>query len=83
VVWFGEPLPRKEWSAAERAVTQCDLLLVIGTSAQVYPASSLIPMAAQAKARVIAINPEDTPLSGVTDLSLRGKAGEILPQLIS
>lgn len=83
VVWFGEPLPRKEWAAAERAVTQCDLLLVIGTSAQVYPAASLIPMAMQAKARVIEINPEDSPLSGVTDLWLRGKAGEILPQLIS
>ncbi|HPT28722.1 MAG TPA: NAD-dependent deacylase [Bryobacteraceae bacterium] len=83
VVWFGEPLPRKAWAEAERAVSNCDLLLVIGTSAQVYPAASLIPMAAQAGARVIEINLEETPLSGITSLSLRGKAGDILPQLIS
>lgn len=83
VVWFGEPLPKKEWSAAGRAITSCDLLLVIGTSAQVYPAASLISLAVQAKARVIEINLENTPLSDLAELSLRGKAGEILPQLIS
>lgn len=83
VVWFGEPLPDSEWMAAERAAKTCDLFIVVGTSAQVYPAAALIPMAAQAGARIIEINMEDTPLSGVAGLSLRGKAGEILPQLIS
>lgn len=83
VVWFGEPLPASEWMAAERAAKTCDLFIVVGTSAQVYPAAALIPMAAQAGARIIEINMEDTPLSGVVGLSLRGKAGEILPQLIS
>lgn len=83
VVWFGEPLPATEWMAAERAAKTCDLFIVVGTSAQVYPAAALIPMAAQAGARIIEINMEDTPLSGVAGLSLRGKAGEILPQLIS
>jgi len=83
VVWFGESLPEKEWQAAERAATHCDLLIVAGTSAQVYPAAALIPMAAQSGARVIEINMEDTPLSGVAGLSLRGRAGEILPRLIS
>lgn len=83
IVWFGEPLPQTEWQAAERAATHCDLFVVAGTSAQVYPAAALVPMAAQAGARVIEINMEDTPLSGVAGISLRGKAGEILPQLIS
>ncbi len=83
VVWFGEPLPASEWISAERAAKTCDLFIVVGTSAQVYPAAALIPMAAQAGARIIEINMEDTPLSGVAGLSLRGKAGEILPQLIS
>lgn len=83
VVWFGEPLPVSEWMTAERAAKTCDLFIVVGTIAQVYPAAALIPMAAQAGARIIEINMEDTPLSGVAGLSLRGKAGEILPQLIS
>ena len=83
VVWFGEPLPEKEWLAAGRAAAHCDLFIVIGTSAQVYPAAALIPSAARGGARIIEINPEDTPLSGLAGISLRGKAGEILPQLIS
>jgi NAD-dependent deacetylase len=83
VVWFGEPLPQKEWTAAERAAAACDLLIVVGTSAQVYPAASLIPLAARASARIIEINLEETPLSGVAGLALRGKAVEILPQIIS
>jgi NAD-dependent deacetylase len=83
VVWFGEPLPRKPWHDAERAVGNCDFLLVVGTSAQVYPAASLIPAAAKAGARIIEINPEETALSSIASLSLRGSAGEILPQLTS
>lgn len=83
VVWFGEPLPEKEWMHAERAATGCDLFIVVGTSAQVYPAASLVPLAARAGARLIEINMEDTPLTGLAGLALRGMAGEILPQLIS
>lgn len=83
VVWFGEPLPRKAWSAAERAAAECDLMLVIGTSAQVYPAASLVTLALQGKARVVEINLEETPMSSSAHLSLRGMAGDILPQLIS
>lgn len=83
VVWFGEPLPGKAWMEAERAAAACDLLIVAGTSAQVYPAASLVPLAARGGARIIEINLEETPLSGVAGLALRGKAGEILPQLIS
>jgi len=58
------------------------VLLVIGTSAVVYPAASLAPIAKSAGARVIEINPEQTPLSSHVDLSLRGEAGEMLPRLI-
>lgn len=83
VVWFGEPLPDTAWSQAEQAVTQAELLLVIGTSAVVYPAAGLAWTARQAGARVVEINPEETAVSAQADASLRGKAGEILPQLLS
>jgi NAD-dependent deacetylase len=81
VVWFGEGLPEEEWSRAGREAASCDVMLVIGTSAVVYPAASLIPRARQAGARVMEVNLEETPVSAQVDLSLRGKAGEILPEL--
>src|ERR1700733_2265491 len=68
VVWFGELLPEGAMERAEAAVRAADLLIVAGTSAQVYPAAGLIPMAAT----VIEINPEETPFSDEVTYSLRG-----------
>ncbi len=82
VVWFGEPLPGATWEQAEEAVRRCELLIVAGTSAVVYPAASLAPLGQSHGARVIEINTEETPLSGSADLCLRGPSGEILPQII-
>jgi NAD-dependent deacetylase len=79
VVWFGESLPRLVWDEAERAVHACSLLLVAGTSAQVYPAASLIGLSG---VPTIEINLADTPYSPSVTLSLRGACGEILPQLL-
>lgn len=80
VVWFGESLPEEVWAEAVRISAACEVLLVVGTSAVVYPAASLARLARRAK--VIEVNPEETPLSGAAHVSLRGKAGEILPQLV-
>jgi NAD-dependent deacetylase len=79
VVWFGEMLPEGAMERATSAVRAADVLVVAGTSAQVYPAAGLIPMA---KA-VIEINPEATDFSHDAAYSLRGKSGEILPQLLA
>ena len=83
VVWFGEPLPTEAWERAQRATRAADVLLVVGTSATVYPAAGLIPLATGAGARVIECNVEETPFSSGLDRSLRGRAGELLPQLIA
>jgi len=82
VVWFGEGLPEDALAAAVDAMTACDLLLVVGTSGLVYPASELPQIAKRAGARVIEINPEPGPLSSMADICLRGPSGEILPQLL-
>jgi NAD-dependent deacetylase len=82
VVWFGEPLPARTWEQAEEAARTCDVLIVAGTSAVVYPAASLAPLAKRHGARIIEINTEATPLSGEADLCLKGPSGEILPQII-
>jgi NAD-dependent deacetylase len=82
VVWFGEPLPPGVWAAAQDAVLRADVLLVVGTSAVVYPAAGLVPAARRAGLAVIEINVEATPVSDAVDIGLYGKAGEILPRLI-
>lgn len=82
VVWFGEPLPARIWADAERAARSCDVLLVIGTSAVVYPAAGLVDVAQSVSAKVIEVNLESTPLSDSVDCVLTGPAGRILPELV-
>jgi NAD-dependent deacetylase len=82
VVWFGESLDQGDLSRAYALIEECDLLLVVGTSAVVQPVASFPFMAKQAGALVIEINKDPTPLSSSADESLQGKAGEILPTLL-
>jgi len=82
VVWFGEALPDGMMREAEHATESAEVLLVIGTSAVVYPAAGLIPQARRSGARVIEINTEETAASAMVDCALRGAAGEVLPRLI-
>jgi NAD-dependent deacetylase len=82
VVWFGEPLPSNIWQQAETAARQCDLFLLIGTSAVVYPAAGLAPIAKSAGARVVEINIAESGLSDTTDEFLQGPSGELLPRLM-
>jgi len=82
VVWFEEPLPMLEYSRAEAAAREAELVLVAGTSSLVYPAASLPQVALAAGAYVVEINPERTPLSPFVSEHLAGPAGEILPALL-
>jgi NAD-dependent deacetylase len=79
---FGEMLPVGVFQRAEEASLGADLFFVIGTSAVVYPAAGLPIMAKQAGARLIEVNPEQTDISFYADVTVLGKAGEILPQFI-
>jgi NAD-dependent deacetylase len=82
VVLFGELLPVGVFERAEEAALGADLFFVIGTSAIVYPAAGLPILAKQAGARIIEINPEQTDISIYVDVTILGKAGDILPQFI-
>ena len=79
VVWFGELLPAGTFEEAEAVAGSCDVFIVAGTSAQVYPAASLVSVAKAAGAFVAEVNPEETPATATCDLSVRAKTGEFLP----
>lgn len=83
VVLFGEMIPPEVMLAAEQAATECDVFLVVGTSAQVYPAAGLASTARGFGARIIEINPEATPISAGADYVLRGRSGDVLPALLA
>jgi NAD-dependent deacetylase len=81
VVWFGEQLPADAVSRASEAVAGCDVMLVIGTSAVVYPAAALPMIAKNSGAFVIELNTEKTDVTSYADASLIGPAGTILPEI--
>jgi len=82
VVWFGEPLPHRALAAAEEAVSECDVMLVVGTSGVVQPAASFAWTARSRGARIIEVNPDSTPISAIADVSLRGGSAHLLPLLV-
>jgi len=83
VVWFGEAIPQDALFESQKAVSQCDTLLSIGTSGVVYPAAGFIRFAVMNSKKVIEINLDETPFSKMVDVSIRGKAGEILPKIVN
>ncbi|TWI73283.1 NAD-dependent deacetylase [Desulfobotulus alkaliphilus] len=82
-VFFGENIPEDALYAAQEHSMTCDLMLVIGTSAEVWPAADLPRVAKNRGALVLEINPEPTSLTPISDGLLRGQAGELLPQLVA
>ncbi len=83
VVWFGESLPGEAWARADEACRMCDVLLVVGTSAAVYPAAGLISLAKQAGASIIIVNTQASEASHLADVEVLGNAGDIVPKLFS
>ncbi|MEO1036183.1 MAG: NAD-dependent deacylase [Pseudomonadota bacterium] len=83
VVWFGEAIPANCIERAFSESSTADGMLVVGTSALVAPANSLASVARDAGAWVAEINVADTAISGSVEHVLRGRAGDILPQLVA
>jgi NAD-dependent deacetylase len=83
-VFFGEAIPEKAYREADRASRASTLMVVVGTSAIVYPAASMPLIAKHSGAKVIEVNPEPTPLTGsVSDYIIYGTAAEVLPRIVN
>jgi NAD-dependent deacetylase len=80
VVWFGEGLDPALLEKSFEAVKSASIMLVIGTSAVVYPAAQLPVIAKQNGARLIEFNLEPTPLSQLADETYFEPAGSSLPR---
>jgi NAD-dependent deacetylase len=82
VVWFGEALPESAWQKSVDAVTNADVVIVVGTSSIVYPAAGLPELALANGVPVIEVNPEPTPLSNAATATVREPAAVALPTLL-
>lgn len=75
-VFFGEALPEEPWERAVDLVGDCGLLLVLGSSLLVAPASGLPRLALSSGAALVIVNLSDTPFDEEADMVVRGKIGE-------
>lgn len=82
VVFFGESLPSEILAEATRRSRSCDLFIVVGSSLVVYPAAHLPEYAVRSGAKLIIVNLSRTHLDARAEVVLRGKAGEVLDQLV-
>lgn len=82
VVWFGELLPEAATARAWQLAERCDVLLVVGTSGQVWPAAELPHVARRQGATLLEVNPEPSELTPLAHVFLAGPAGELLPALV-
>jgi NAD-dependent deacetylase len=83
IVLFGEMLPVDVWQAAEEHCQQADLILVAGSSLEVWPAASLPELAIETGARLIINNLSPTHLDRHADVLLPANVAETLPKIVS
>lgn len=79
---FGQNLDARLLARAEEAAASCDLFLAVGTSLSVYPVAQIPELALAARARLVIINAEPTPLDDRAHAVLRGRAGELLGAIV-
>ena len=80
IVWFNEmPMQMPE---IEKALSECDVFIAIGTSGHVYPAANFLHMARRHGAHTMGINLDPPENVYFFDEFIQGKAGEILPMLV-
>ncbi len=84
VVMFGETIPSYALLEASARAQKCDVMIVVGTSAQVFPAAELPFTAKERGAYIIECNTEPTDFTRlVTNTFLEGPAGVTLPALVT
>jgi NAD-dependent deacetylase len=82
VILFGEQLPATELIGARNAASKTDLMLVVGSSLEVAPASQLPMLARRNGAQLIIVNLEPTYADPEADLIIRADASQVLPQIV-
>ena len=78
-VSFGQSLNPLDLARAERASTECDLFLAVGTTLAVSPINRTAVIAVHSGARLVIVNGEPTEFDGLADVLVGGSISEVLP----
>ncbi|NOX86564.1 MAG: NAD-dependent deacylase [Chlorobi bacterium] len=82
-IFFGEAIPQDAYNHALEAARNSQVMLVIGTTAEVMPAGQIPIMAKSNGATIIEVNREPSNLTGhITDIFLQGKASVVMDELL-
>ncbi len=82
-VFFGEGIPEHAYAGSVEASEKAKVMVVIGTTGEVYPAASMVSIAKSHGAKIIEINLEPSAFTDrYTDIFIGGKAGEVLPEVV-
>jgi NAD-dependent deacetylase len=82
VVLFGEALPFQAMNQAQRDTLACDVMIVVGSSLTVAPASMLPQAALQSGAHIIVVNLQETYIDSRAHVVLREKVEIALPAIL-
>ncbi len=82
-IFFGEGIPQQAYQASHIAAEKADVFLIIGSTGEVSPANQIPVHAKNTGATIIEVNPEKSRYTSyITDIHLKGKAGEIMTKLM-
>ncbi len=81
VILFGEQLPVQELLGAQEAARKSDLMLIIGSSLEVAPASDLPVLARRNGAKLIIVNLEPTSVDMLANVVIHARAAHVLPEI--
>ena len=81
VILFGEHLPAVAFQSARHEARQCDVMLVAGSSLEVFPAAELPLIARRGGAALIFVNLTPTPFDSLAEVVIHANVADILPQL--
>lgn len=82
VVLFGEPLPYDHLRRAQEAALRCDLMIAVGTSLEVEPASDLPLLARRRGSQLVIFNRQPTVADKLAEVTVRGDVAAVLPELV-
>src|SRR5262249_13045208 len=82
-VHFGEPIPPDVLRGCFEAVDAADCMLVVGTSATVFPAAEFPFEVLRRGGRVTGVNPPESELAARAAPPLRGPGGAVLERLVA
>ncbi len=80
IVWFGE-MPY-HMDKIEKALSNCDLFLSIGTSGHVYPAAGFVNLAGYSGAHTVELNLEPSNVASAFNEQIYGPASKTVPEII-